>query len=100
MTDERSIRRYRHRPTEILAVRWMGDNFEDVSNLSHRIYWNVDHERLYVETPHGNLPVSHGQWVAKRNDEDVYPMTDAAMDEGYEPAVPAEVEGQLPLPGL
>lgn len=94
------IQRYRHKPTEIVAVQWTGDNFEQVAFLvgSKTAFLNRA-TGLVVLTEHGPVDVEVGEHVVK-GINDSYPITAKTLDDSYDLVPNDEVEGQLTLPGM
>lgn len=80
-----TVQTYRKRPVEIEAVRWTGDNFNELSS------WCDDHVtrnaegtlRLFVKANTAWLELSTGEWVA-RDRHGFYPIKDDVFLESYE----------------
>lgn len=70
------------------AVRWRGDNAEEVRALvpSHRIGAIYENTPLAIFTPHGTAHADVGDWVIKRAENDFYPCSNEAFVELYEEA--------------
>lgn len=79
-----TAQRYRKRPVEIEAMRWMGNNFDGLSA------WCGDHVkrsaegtlRLFVQANTAWLELGVGEWVAKDR-HGFYPIKDDVFLESY-----------------
>ena len=79
--------KYRRRPIEVEAVRWTGDNFDEVAEFvnGEAIYQDAE-SNWVVATPHGAVLADLGDWIVKDVRGQFYPCVDEVFAETYEEA--------------
>lgn len=96
--------RFRKKPVEVDAIRWTGDNTDeiiaftgpdriDVVTPAGRPYITLDPEvtALVYDVLHSTwVGVKTGQWIIRGVKGELYPCADDVFAETYEPAVAAE----------
>lgn len=83
--------RYRSKPSEVEAVRWMGDNYSDVEDFVPIDYHYLDRGgTLYLlagkDGAQGRVPVPEGHWVVRSADDnsDYWPVDNDYFIDKYE----------------
>lgn len=94
-----AIARFRKRPVVVEAVRWTGDNADEVFELAGRENFDVlsEADRLNCDDPEATASVFDklhstwvlvfdGQWTIKGVKGEFYPIADDVLRETYEDA--------------
>ncbi len=77
--------RYRHRSTEVEAVRWTGDNFVEIDefiDVPHSTYPSIG--QLFLPTPGGVQRAVDGDWIVKDAAGWYYPVKPEDFEKTYE----------------
>lgn len=87
--------RFRKRPVEIQAIRWTGDNIEQVlvfmapdqpvyvNDLSHMNFTNAD-DLVGIETLEGLMVADKGDWIIRGVKGELYPCKPDIFETTYE----------------
>lgn len=78
------IRKYRKKPAEIVALRYDGENAEDIQKFvgpTECVLWDGE---VYVDTMEGRMHVSAGDYVIKGVQGEFYPCKENIFNETYE----------------
>lgn len=78
--------RYRAKPVEMEAIRWTGDNFEEVKAFADegRAYM-ITLGGLRIETSEGHVSAPVGHYICKDAKGGVYPCDPEIFEAKYEP---------------
>ena len=80
--------RFRRRPGEIRALRYTGENPDEVVEFGDGCVWHSGVPgSLAVETLHGTVLAAPGDWIVQGPGGDYWPITDERFRATYE-AVP------------
>lgn len=78
--------RYRKKPVEVSAVKWTGDNLNDIADLignASNVYRK--NNNLSIRTLEGTMTCSPGDWLIKGVKGEFYPCKPDIFTETYEP---------------
>jgi hypothetical protein len=77
--------KFKKKPVEIEAIRWVGDNFEDVAKLAgdQAHIFPVD-KSLRINTLEGIMECPVGWWVIKGIEGEIYSCKDSVFKSSYE----------------
>jgi hypothetical protein len=78
---------YRKRPVEIEAVRWTGDNWNDIEAAFGRptdIVHDPDSHSLLIHTLEGRMRCSAGDWLIRGVQAEYYPCKNDIFLTTYE----------------
>lgn len=92
MNEEKSmIRKFRKKPVEIEAVRWTGDNSDELKEFAVACFRpplsfdSVRTASVYDRLHDTWIQVYAGQWVVKGIAGEFYPIADDILELSYEP---------------
>lgn len=81
--------KYRHKPTEVEAIQWTGDNLSEIFTLTGRVKRdNLPSGQIGIYSPlesSGYRSAVIGDWIVKTPDGDVRPMKAEVFTAAYEP---------------
>ena len=77
--------KFRKKPVVVDAVKWNGDNFEEVEGFDAPITPAPD-KGLYIDTLEGKMLCRVGDWIIKGVKGEYYPCKPDVFDQTYEPA--------------
>lgn len=87
---------YRKRPVEITAVRWDGENWEEVlaafPEVPTDVAWDIDSHSLIVRTLEGRMRCAQGDWLIRGVKGEFYPCKDDIFQSTYEAVDVLETE--------
>lgn len=94
---EESTMRYRKKPVEVEAVRWTGQNVEELQAFAGERFEHLDLEDREDDADAGIFDVLHstwvkvypGQWVIKGVAGEFYPCAHDVFQQTYEPVLVA-----------
>lgn len=79
--------KFRKKPVVIEAVRWMGDNWNDVSDfVGEALYPHEDGSRLKIKTLEGTMVGEMFDWIIKGVKGEFYPCKPDIFEATYEKA--------------
>lgn len=83
-------KQYRKKPVVIEAMRWMGDNWPEItewheSSLSNT-FISFELDELKIKTLEGVMTADLGDWIIKGVRGEFYPCKDEIFQATYEPA--------------
>lgn len=78
--------KFRKRPVVVEAVRWMGDNFGELTDLMHNAY-GVDDKKITIATLEGVMTADVGDWIIKGVNDEFYPCKPDIFEKTYEPVL-------------
>lgn len=83
------MKNYKKRPIIIQAVKWEGNNFDEVQELdynpSNRVRQsNVEEGKLLIVTLEGIMTATLGDWVVRGVEGELYPCKPSVFDSTYE----------------
>jgi hypothetical protein len=85
--NEPNMARFRKKPVVIEAVRWKGDNFDEVIALGLPRPPMVDEDdALRIETLEGTMRANVGDWIIRGIKGELYPCKPDIFEATYEPA--------------
>jgi hypothetical protein len=80
------IKKYRKKPVVIEAVRWTGENYEEIAKFMD--YKDIDDTEggavLIIETLEGDFRASVGDWIIKGITNEFYPCKPDVFSKTYE----------------
>ena len=82
--------RYRKKPVEITAIRWMGkisdlEPFFNGKESRRDLHITSEDNVLHIHTLEGTMACPIGSWVIKGVKGEIYPCRDDVFQETYEP---------------
>ena len=83
------IKKYRTKPCEIEAIKWTGNNFEEIFKFTNcRAYMEVMYssvkEELIIVTLEGNMMASVGDFIIKGLKGEFYPCKPDVFNKKYQ----------------
>ena len=85
MREDR-VSHYTARPVQVRAIRWMGDNFEQVEDFigaSRKAAYDPERRRLYVWTHYGATCLLLGDWLVIDGNRDLHVFGNFRFAETY-----------------
>lgn len=76
--------KFRKRPVVVDAVRWTGDNFEEMRLFTGGKASKCNH-MLVIATLEGEMHALPGDWIIRGISGEYYPCKDWIFEETYEP---------------
>ena len=80
--------RFRKKPVEIEAVKWLGVNTNEVQGFCGRA--KVQGRKLRIPTMEGHIWAKEGDWIIKGVNGEFYPCDDEVFWKTYEYLVPGD----------
>lgn len=80
--------KFRKKPVEIDAVRWTGNNLDEIAVLigpATNIFRKYSH--LKIKTLEGTMVCSKGDWLVKGVKGEFYPVRHDIFEQTYEPVI-------------
>ena len=87
--------KYRKKPVVIEAVRWTGENREEINgfcnpakdfHIVRNTIWSKDKKTLLIKTLEGNMLASVGDYIIKGVNGEFYPCKPDIFEKTYEVA--------------
>ena len=79
--------KYRKKPIVIEAVRWMGDNYEEIILFTNNAsFYPMDSRKININTLEGNMKADIGDYIVKGIKGEVYPVKPDIFEKTYEEA--------------
>jgi hypothetical protein len=75
--------RFRKKPVEVDAIRWNGDNLDDIRRFTGIQYGDV--KELIIPTLEGDHTARVGDWIIKGVKGELYPCKPDIFEMTYEP---------------
>jgi hypothetical protein len=83
--------KYRKRPTEVEAVQFVGDNWNELTaffgSKSGGSVWQSTGDGVLIFTLEGNMLASKDDWIVRGVEGEFYPVKPSIFAATYEPAV-------------
>lgn len=83
--------KYRKKPVVIEAVRWRGDNKDEIkklmTNKDARHYFYSPQNKLCIHTLEGLMKAEVGDWIIKGVKGEIYPCKPDIFEQTYEAVV-------------
>ncbi len=80
--------RYRKRPVEISAIRWTGENVEEVAAMtdgSINVVYDSAGRAFLIQTLEGQMRCSMGDWLIRGVEGEFYPCQHSIFQKTYVP---------------
>ncbi len=86
--------RYRKKPVEIEAIRWTGENINEVYAFAEAHTdvpaLTVQDGNVAVETLEGTMRAEAGDWIIRGVHGELYPIKPDIFEETYDPVGPGD----------
>jgi hypothetical protein len=76
--------KYQKKPIVIEAVRWMGDNWNEIKDFCKEIIDAKDSRTLVIKTLEGNMEANMFDYIVKGIKGEVYPIKPEIFEATYE----------------
>lgn len=76
--------KYRKKPVVIEAVKWTGDNFEELIHFAQNKIWFDGLGHVWIDTLEGDMVAKRGDYIIKGIQGEFYPCKPDIFDETYE----------------
>lgn len=81
--------KYRKKPVVVEAVRWTGDNIDEIIDFCTVAYLDADNPRneveLHIRTLEGGMVANDGDYIIKGVQGEFYPCKPDIFEKTYEP---------------
>lgn len=80
--------KYIKKPVVVDAIRWTGDNWDDIEKFSpYGIKFNYPSrlKSLTIDTLEGHVTAECGDWIIKGIEGEIYPCKDSVFQKTYDP---------------
>ena len=83
------IKKYRTKPCEIEAIKWTGNNFEEIFKFTNcraymKLMYSSMKEELIIVTLEGNMMASVGDFIIKGLKGEFYPCKPDVFNKKYQ----------------
>jgi hypothetical protein len=96
VSKKMAIERFQAKPVIIDAIKWTGDNFEEIKRFCNGLAF-VENNHLFIETTEGTSRASVGDYIARGTMGEFYPIKPRVMKEKYS-NITCPVEGCFNYP--
>ena len=81
--------KYRKKPIVIEAIRWTGENFEELADLvegsKRKVMYDESDKSLKIKTLEGTMTALPGDYIIKGVRGELYPCKPGIFEQTYEP---------------
>lgn len=82
------ILKVRKKPVEVEAMRWTGDNLEEIKEFAGAFEWNIEKKgstnSLLIHTLEGSMSAEKGDYIIKGVEGETYPVKPEIFNKTYE----------------
>lgn len=78
------MKKYRKKPMIITALKWTGENQEEIKNFVKQNMFFTSNGDLYIETLEGEMRAPPGDYIIRGVDGEFYPCKPQIFEKTYE----------------
>lgn len=83
------VKKYKTKPCEIEAIKWTGDNFEEIAKFTNckaymELMYSSMKEELIIKTLEGDMMATVGDYIIKGLKGEFYPCKSDVFHKKYE----------------
>lgn len=76
-------KRFIAKPVVLNAIKWEGDNFEEVKEFCNKFLAHMINGQLYIDTINGRIRAHDDDWIAQGIQGEFYPIREMILEGKY-----------------